>query len=160
MKSLLLVIDVQKDFITEETKNIPSKIEELVGSHKFDDVIFTKYINSKDNLCYTKLGFEGCLTKEGQELALDSNHYRVFEKPMYTSLTKELENYIKDNQVETIYCCGIDTECCVLKTALDLFENGYNVYVLKDYCGCIAGKEAHDNVIELLKRNIGEKNVI
>lgn len=159
MKSLLLVIDVQKDFITEETKHIPEKISKLINENVYDDVVLTRYINSPTNICYVKLGFEGCLSEEGKQLALDSKNYSVIDKPMYTSLTKELEDYIKNNDINKIYLCGIDTECCVLKTALDLFENGYDVYVLKDYCAAVAGKEAHDNAIELLKRNIGENNI-
>ena len=47
-----------------------------------------------------------------------------------------------------------------MKTAFDLFENGYNVYVLKDYCACTYGEIRHNNAIEILKRNIGEKYVI
>ena len=51
-----------------------------------------------------------------------------------------------------IYLCGIDTECCVLKTAFDLFENEYDVYVLKDYCACMNGETRHNNALDILKR--------
>ena len=72
----------------------------------------------------------------------------------------ELKNYININNIENIYLCGIDIECCVLVTALNLFENGYNVFVLKDYVYCTHGEERKNNAIEILKRNIGEKNVL
>ena len=32
----------------------------------------------------------------------------------------------KENKIKDIYLCGIDTDACVLKTAIDLFENNYN----------------------------------
>ena len=38
-----------------------------------------------------------------------------------------------ENHIEQIYLCGIDTDACVFKTALDLFENEYDVYVLEKY---------------------------
>lgn len=75
-------------------------------------------------------------------------------------MRKSVKKYIKDNNINDIYLCGIDTECCVLKTALDLFEENYNVYVLKDYCACTYGELRHSNAIEIIKRNIGNKYVI
>ena len=59
-----------------------------------------------------------------------------------------------------IYLCGIDTECCVLKTAFDLFENEYDVYVLQDYCACSKGIERHNNALQILRRNIGYDKII
>ena len=56
--------------------------------------------------------------------------------------------------------CCIDTEYCVLKTTFDLFENEYDVYVLKDYCACMRGIERHNNATEILKRNIGLNKVM
>ena len=56
--------------------------------------------------------------------------------------------------------CGIDTEACILKTAFDLFEKEYDVYVLKDYCASTLGVKRHNNAIAILKRNIDEKSII
>ena len=78
-----------------------------------------------------------------------------FNKSIYSAVNKELLNYI-----EEIYLCGIDTEACILKTAFDLFEKEYDVYVLKDYCASTLGVKRHNNAIAILKRNIGEKSII
>ena len=78
----------------------------------------------------------------------------------YTALNEELKNYLKIKNIDEIYICGIDTECCILKTAFDLFEDGYNIYVLKDYSACTLGKERHENAIEILERNIGKEYII
>ena len=91
---------------------------------------------------------------------MDTNNYNVIEKSTYTAYNDELKNYININNIENIYLCGIDIECCVLVTALNLFENGYNVFVLKDYVYCTHGEERKNNAIKILKRNIGEKNVL
>lgn len=66
MKKLLLVIDVQKDFINDKTKEIASKIEDLINSNKYDDIVFTRFINDKNSIWYNKLNYKGCLTKEQQ----------------------------------------------------------------------------------------------
>ncbi|MEI3434494.1 MAG: hypothetical protein V8R26_05800, partial [Clostridia bacterium] len=54
---------------------------------------------------------------------------------------------IKENDVEQIYLCldFKNTDACVLKTALDLFENNYEVYVLKEYCMSGAGQKIHND---------------
>ena len=79
---------------------------------------------------------------------------------MYSARNEELEEYIANNNIDKIYVCGIDTECCVLKTCLDLFEKEYNVFVLKDYCACTHGVKSHNNAIQILKRCIGKEYVI
>ena len=38
MNSLLLVIDLQQYFINENTKEIPSKIEDIVNSGKYKNI--------------------------------------------------------------------------------------------------------------------------
>ena len=39
-------------------------------------------------------------------------------------------------------------------------SNNYDVYVLKDYCFSMNGKETYENAIGILKRNIGKDRVI
>lgn len=160
MSSLLLVIDLQKDFINEHTEHVLSKIEKVIAEKKYDYVVFTKYINSADNLCYKKLNYTGCLTEEGQEIAIDSKDYKIIKKEVYTAYVDELKEYLKENNIKEIYLCGLNTDCCVLKTALDLFEAGYEVYVLKEYCASTEGEQLHINALEILKNNIGEQYIL
>ena len=56
--------------------------------------------------------------------------------------------------------CGIDTDACVLKTALDLFENNYDVKVIEDCSMSHSGIEYHNSAINMLKKLIGNQNVI
>ena len=113
MKKLLLVIDVQKSFITEDTKKILPKIEKLIDSNLYDDVVFTRFINSYESRFYKDLNYEGCINEYTSSLVIDSKNYKVLKKYTYTSLTDELKDYIKDNNIEKIYLCGFDTNACV-----------------------------------------------
>lgn len=161
MNSLLLVIDLQNQFINKHTKLLPKKIEELINSKKYNFVAFTKFLNSTESIFYKSLNWEGCITTESRELAICSGGGEpIFEKTIYSALNQELKNFIAKNKISKIYLCGIDTECCVLKTALDMFESGLDVYVLKDYCACTRGKHRHNNALKILKRNIGKDKVI
>ena len=144
MNRLLLVIDVQNDFINEHTKNILTKIKELVDSNKYDLTAFTRFINDENSIWYKKLNYKGCMTKEGQAIAINTKNNKVFDKNIYTAVNDELKKYIQKNNISKIYLCGFDTDACVQKTAIDLFEQNYDVYVLKDYCMSHLGKETHN----------------
>jgi len=160
MKKLLLVIDVQKDFINDITIEYTDKIEELINSNEYDDVAFTKFMNNKDSKWYRELKYNGCLDEVGQEIVIDAKKYKIFEKTIYSSVSEEFEEYLKENDITQIYLCGFDTDACVQKTALDLFEKDYDVYVLKDYCMSNAGIELHNVIIDNLKRLIGKDRII
>jgi len=160
MKKLLLVIDVQNDFINDHTKDYVSKIEKLINSNKFDDIVFTKFINNENSKWYKELNYKGCIDKQGQDIVIDTQEYKIVEKTIYSALNNELIKYIKENDIEQIYLCGFDTDACVQKTALDLFENNFDVYVLKDYCMCSKGVELHNIIINNLKRLIGKDKII
>ena len=158
--NLLLVIDFQNEFINENTDKSITDIKNLVNSNKYDNVLFTKFINSKDNPTYKKLGWDGCISESSQSICMDTNSYNIIEKYTYTAYNDELKRYININNIKDIYICGIDAECCVLVTALNLFENGYNVFVLKDYIYSTYGQERKNNAIEILRTNIGKNNVL
>ena len=160
MKKLLLVIDVQKDFINEHTKQILPKIKEMINSNKFDLIAFTRFINYVDSIWYKKLNYKGCMTKDGQSIVIDTKNSKVFDKKIYTAVNDELKEYIRENDISEIYLCGFDTDACVQKTAIDLFEQDYDVYVLKDYCMSHIGKETHDFYINNLARLIGKDKII
>ena len=159
MSKLLLVIDVQKDFINNNTMEYVPKIEELINSNKYENVAFTKFINSKESLWYKKLNYSGCMTEEGQSIVIDTKNYKVFEKAVYSSLNYELKEYIRENNIKEIHLCGFETNACVQKTALDLFESGYDVYVLKDYC-MTSSLELHNVIIDNLRALIGSDSII
>lgn len=160
MKKLLLVIDVQKDFINGNTEEVLPKIKELVNSDKYDLIAFTRFINDENSIWYKKSHYTGCMTKEGQEIIIDTKKHKIFDKKIYTAVNDELKDYIRKNDISEIYICGFDTDACVQKTAIDLFEQNYDVYVLKDYCMSHAGKEIHNFYITNLARLIGKNKII
>ena len=158
--NLLLIIDLQQAFINKNTKLIVNKINNLIEKNNYNNIVFTRFINDNNSIFVNKLNYTDCIFEDSKKIVINTKDNFVIDKKIYSALTDELKKYINDNKINNIYLCGIDTECCVLKTAFDLFENGYNVYVLKDYCACTHGKKRHNNAIEILKRNIGSQYVI
>lgn len=158
--NLLIIIDLQAAFINENTKEAPAEIQKLMTTHHFDKIMFTKFVNSLTNPVYTNIKWDKCLTEESKKVLLNTRDCPVLSKKTYSVFTSELKDYLASNNIRKIYLCGIDIECCVLVSAFNLFENNYDVYVLKDYCFSMNGKETYENAIGILKRNIGKDRVI
>ena len=158
--NLLLVMDLQNEFINENTLSAEEEIKKLVNSDKYDRVLFTRFINDENNPTFKKLNYKGFINDQSKEICIDTNENKVFDKRTYSAYNQELIDYISNNNIKNIYLCGIDIECCVLVTALNLFENNYNVFILKDYVYCTHGEQRKSNALEILKRDIGEENII
>ncbi len=157
--NLLLVIDFQNEFINEQTKNSVNELTNLINSNKYDDILFTRFINSTDNPCF-KTGWTGCLDEESIKIPVDTKEFTVLDKSTYSAYNDELINYLKEHNIDNIYIAGFDIDCCVLATALNLFENNYNTYILKDYVYSCLNDNIKNEVIDILERCIGEDHVI
>lgn len=160
MNSLLLIIDLQKVFINKNTRKLPKKINKIINDKKYNKVAFTRFNNFDDSIYVKKLKWKKCINVDDKKIMIDVGNNKVFNKYVYSAVNEEFIKFIKENNITNIYLCGIDIECCVLKTAIDLFELGYNVYVLKDYCTCTHGIIRKNNALKIIKRCIGKDNVI
>ena len=158
--NLLLIIDFQNEFINDVTFKSVNDLKDLVNSNKYDDVVFTRFINSKENPIYKKADWDGCLTEESIKVPIDTKDYKIIDKVTYTAYNEELINYLKTNKINNIYIAGFDIDCCVFTTALNLFENNYNVYILKDYVYSCVSEELKQEILAILGRCIGEKYIV
>ena len=143
MKKMLLIIDCQKAFINNYTKEYVNKIKEQLNTKAF----------------YNLLGYKKCINDDDCKLMIDGN-FTIIEKYTYSAVNIDLIEYISKNSIDEIYLCGFDTDGCILKTAFDLFENNIKAYILQDYCMSSGGEKYHYEAIDILKRSIGEKFII
>src|ERR671929_1781138 len=68
---VLLVVDLQRDFITPETEHLPGRIEEL--TRDYSRVIATRFVNHPGSLWVSEVGCEKCMAESaGAELAFRS----------------------------------------------------------------------------------------
>ncbi len=125
MKKLLIVVDMQKDFVTgtlgtPEAAAIVSRVKELVDGA--EEVVYTADTHSADYL----------QTREGRFLPVphcvkDTAGWeilpevykagaKVFEKPTFGSL--ELMEYVKAGGYTDITLCGVCTDICVVSNAM------------------------------------------
>lgn len=90
---------------------------------------------------------------------IESRSSIVVKKTTYSACTAEVSDIIQKYGVKEAYISGIDTDCCVLKTAIDLFEMNVRPIVLTNYCASNGGIESHCAAIKVLERTIGERQL-
>ncbi len=174
MKKILIVVDMQKDFVdgalgTKEAvvivNNVVNKIENFDG-----DVIVT-YDTHPENYMETqegkKLPVPHCIKgSDGWKLdskvqsALDRREYKAIEKPTFGST--ELPEYIKENynpdgiEIELI---GLCTDICVVSNALLLKANFLETKISVD-ASCCAGVTVDSHNAALTTMKMCQVNVI
>ena len=141
---ILLVVDLQKAFCKD--KAFADKIISL--SNKFDKVVATKFVNSDDSLYEKWLNWKCADT----ELVEGFHPDYVLEKTGYGINFVPLEG-------KEVYLAGLETDACVLKLALDLWDAGARPIVLTDYVAS-STEEYHKAGLFLLEHLIGKENLV
>jgi len=164
MKTALLVIDVQKFFINQSTKDIPRKIASFIRRNNFVNVYFFKFVNSKESNWY-KAGWRRMMNKEETdivpELQLFSNNENTFTKSAFSVFrVKNFVEIIKKKNITKLLICGLDTHACIYTTTLEAYERGYMVNVISDLCGASHGKKYHSFALKSLLKNLGNQILI
>lgn len=147
--SILVVVDMQKDFVDgalgfKKAEEIYKPICELIKDFKKEDseVVFTKdtheehsYFNTVEGknlpVLHCVKGSEGWkLYKDLENLISDS---KVIEKDTFGSV--ELAEYLKLQNKNNIYFCGVVSDICVFSNAVltSAFCKDARIVVLKDY---------------------------
>jgi len=155
----LLVVDVQRAFMNEFTRHIPRRIRQLADSGKYAPVLFTRFVNSPGSPYRTLLGWhasgEPPETDIVEELAALATPDAVFDKHGLTGMPESLTNRLRSEHWQQVTIVGADTDMCVLKIAMDVFDLDIEPIVLVDCCASTAGLQAHLAGLAILSRNIG-----
>ena len=145
MSTALLIIDVQKSSC--KNASVAAAIEKL--QYDYEHVFVSRFVNEKSPL----LPLTQWAGYDDEELAFTpAPHAVVFDKNVYTSFIEDLTAF------DEVHLCGYDTDACVYKTAMDLIEHAIRPVVLAHLCGS-ENERFHQIGLELLRRNIGERNL-
>jgi len=155
----LMIIDVQRGFINRWTAEIPDKVAVLQA--RYDHLIALRFVNPEGSQHRRLLGWSRFAPGSADaELAfVPRQDALVVEKTTYTALVPTVRAELRRLGLLEIHLCGIATDGCVLKTAVDLFEAGFMPIVLADACGSHGGADCHEAGLKLLKRFIGERQM-
>ena len=152
MRKLLLVIDMQNDFIdgslgTQEAQNIVEKVKEKIRLYSPRNIVATMDTHSEDYLETQEgrnLPVEHCIKgTKGWEIRADIMELltdaKFYEKPTFGSiqLAEDLKALSEVEEIE-IELVGLCTDICVISNALLLKAMMPEVKISVD-AGCCAG---------------------
>lgn len=144
MKTALIVIDMQNDYLYEKrkklfsynTEQLTSSVNELIHQYKDKgcDVIYIRHIIQ--NLPTNRLLFGYSIAgTEGAELygGLDVVSEYCFDKLVGDALSnKKLQELVRDKGYEALHLCGLDECGCVTSTALGAAKRGIKAEILRN----------------------------
>ena len=151
MKKLLIVVDMQKDFVdgalgsAEAVAIVPNVVKKIEG---FDGDIIVTYDTHEENYMQTQEGAHlpvphcikgtpGWELDEKVQAALDNKMYTCVEKPTFGSVALvELIKTVYDPKDLEIELCGLCTDICVVSNALLLKANFPEIPIAVDSTCC------------------------
>ena len=162
MGKALIIIDVQKGFITKLTGKIPLKIKKFILEHKneYELVIFTKYVNHENSNFVKNLNWKRFMEVKETDIVDELKEFiskkNLYKKDTYGCFTNDrLLNLLKKKQIKQVELAGIDTENCVLTFARDAFDRGFKVVVFKNLSASHSSSKLHKSALEIIRINIG-----
>ena len=167
MEKILIIVDMQKDFVdgslgTKEAQAIVPAVKEKIENFN-GDIIFTKdthgedYMNTQEG---QNLTIPHCIKgTPGHEIINELQPYvkkalAVFEKETFGS--RKLANFLKElhkeKEIESIELIGLCTDICVVSNALLIKAFLPEVPILAD-SNCCAGvtPEKHESALETMR---------
>lgn len=161
---VLVVIDVQKGFVTEHARSIVPRVLSLMRTavQTHIPIITTRFLNHPNSPYERLMGWRKFMQPPATDLideVRELSNY-VIDKSVYSCLTKEFLKLTYDNHWDIFVLCGIATEGCVLKTAVDLFEMGFRPVVVRDACASHDGEHYHKIGLELIERYVGARQIV
>lgn len=164
-KRILVIIDMQKGFMNQHTQHLADRIRQYAFKNRnfFKYIITTKYINHEGTACYQFEKWYKCmhdteeagLVPEVEELSAIN-----VEKDKYSCYNTDFQNLLKGLHLNEVYLCGVNTGCCVLHSAFDMYNDLISCYVIEDLCGSTSGPDSHKAAIKVLSECITKDRVI
>ena len=161
MKKALIIVDMQKDFVTgclgsKEAQAVVDGIKKYAEG--FDgDIYFTKdthqenYLETQEG---KRLPVPHCIKgSDGWEVVdalKDIPAKQTFEKPVFGS--KALAETIAENKYDEVYLCGVCTGICVLSNAILIkaYDANVRVAVLGELCACVT-PDTHKTALDAMR---------
>lgn len=170
MKKLLIVVDMQNDFVsgslgtTEAQQIVPAVVKKVkTYLEAGDEVVFTRDTHTADYLHTQegrKLPVEHCIQgTPGWEIIRELQPFpgKVFDKPTFGSLS--LAEYVVKEDFDTIELVGLCTDICVVSNALLLKANLTEAEISVD-ASCCAGVTPETHAAALTTMKMCQVNVI
>ncbi len=167
MKNVLIVVDVQKDFVdgslgTKQAQEIIPEVCRLIDDDSFDSIIVTMDTHKNDYLNTREgkyLPVTHCIENtEGWQidahvselLKCHQEKLTVISKPTFGS--EKLVELVKQKKPQKIVLCGLCTDICVISNALAIKAALYetDIAVVEKACAGVT-EQKHACAIEVMR---------
>lgn len=148
MKKALLIVDVQNDFcpdgalaVKDGDKIIPA-INRIMD--RFDVVISSQDWHPADSVHFAKWPVHCVAGTRGADFhpdlesgnidlkLLKGTHNKDDGYSAFEATNTSLAGFLHEQDIQTLYVCGLATDYCVKASALDAVKQGFHTYVITD----------------------------
>ncbi len=161
---VLIVIDMQNGFMGSQSRHVIERVINLIEECQKHEIptVFTRFHNHPASPYERLIGWKRLREAPETDLVVDLQPYAktVIDKDLYSIFTCEFNELIKENDWKTIIVCGVATESCVMKTAVDAFERNLIPLVVSDACASHAGTDIHLAGLMIIGRFIGGAQIV
>ncbi|MDQ3151606.1 MAG: cysteine hydrolase [Actinomycetota bacterium] len=164
--AVLLVVDVQNGFVTEDTEHVVPAIQDLTARWDQADgtTIYSRYFNYPgspfERLMNWRQLYRPPDTDIVPELTLGAQRSTVIDKETYSAFTDDFVSLVRRCGWTDIVVCGIDTDLCVLTTVFDAFGSGITPWIVTDCSASTGGLAVHDAALLIMGRGVGEERLV
>jgi len=156
-KKALIIVDVQKAFVSPRNMHVVKNIEKLLKSTAYDLYVATIFHAEKGSIWdkqqkWTRPKSKDTITLPEIRKQLEGKNVIFIEKETKSVFKgkPDITNYLKRKRIEEIHVVGYQTDDCVLATAYESFDLGFLTYVVENCCQSSSGK-LHKEALSLLR---------
>lgn len=160
MKKALLIVDVQNDFcpggalaVKDGDKIIPV-INRIMD--RFGMVISSQDWHPADSVHFEKWPPHCVAGTEGAEFHPDLETNKIDLRLLkgtdnkddgysaFEATNTSLADFLRENNIQHLYVCGLATDYCVKASAIDAVTQGFHTYVITDAIGAVNAQSGDD----------------
>ena len=163
----LFVIDVQNGFVNDRSRHVVPVIADLVARWEAagGPVLFSRYFNHADSPFVRLLDWTALQDAPETDIvpelaAAAARATDIIDKVTYGAFGRDVIDTFHDRGWTDVVVCGIATDSCVLKTAVDAFENNITPWLVTDACASEAGPDVHQAGLTVARRMIGSRRLV
>jgi nicotinamidase-related amidase len=162
-RGALVVVDVQNGFVTDSSRAVVPAVVELVRRWP-GPTVFTRYHNYPGSPYERLVGWTAMQGPPETDLVDELVPYAgvapVVDKTVYSLFTAQGRALVAEHGWTDLAFCGIATDSCVLKSAVDAFELGITPWVVTDACASDYSADAHAAGLLCLRVMLGEHQLV
>ncbi|MDB5189786.1 MAG: Isochorismatase [Parcubacteria group bacterium] len=153
-KRALVLVDMQADFIGEDSMHIIPRIQGVIREGDYDLIVNATFHTEVGSLWDRQDGFlfpkEPTIPEIAEMLGPNTIRIEKTTKSVFKG-DIDLARVLREKGIEEVHFVGLDTNDCVLSSAEESFDLGFYTYVLEECTASSEGKDYHEKALAILR---------